>query len=247
MDHPTSGQIRWGRHLKNLDENSLAVFRRATVGFVFQSFNLVPSMTALENVAFPMRFYGILPGRAGARITCSCGSDWKNSAHHRPTEMSGGHQQRVAIARALVNDPRLVLADEPTGNLDSGSDRSIMQLLCELHRDGRTVMVVTHDPRMARFATDFVRLLDGRIVDEAGAPRRPSSPAWRDSRPQPRTKYPFNLYEALPRKLHDREPTMKSTQTRFFFITLFLLVSLASSAVLTRPALATRPGPDHQP
>ena len=169
LDRPTSGQIAInGSMLESLDENALALYRRRSVGFIFQSFNLVPSMTALENVAFPMRFSGISARQRRARaFTLLKQVGLEKRAHHRPTELSGGQQQRVAIARALVNDPPLVLADEPTGNLDSGSGLSIMQLLSELHRGGRTVLVVTHDPRMARFATDFVRLLDGRIVDEA--------------------------------------------------------------------------------
>jgi len=169
LDRPTSGQIGInGSLLESLDENALALYRRRSVGFIFQSFNLIPSMSALENVAFPMRFAGIPTRQRRLRaLQLLKQVGLEKRANHRPTELSGGQQQRVAIARALVNDPPLVLADEPTGNLDSGSGLSIMQLLSELHRSGRTVLVVTHDPRMARFATDFVRLLDGRIVDEA--------------------------------------------------------------------------------
>jgi putative ABC transport system ATP-binding protein len=166
LDRPTSGSILVdGTDLNTLDENSLAIYRRGTIGFVFQSFNLVSSMTALENVAFPLRFSNTAdkPRLARAReLLIQVGLE--KHARHRPTEMSGGQQQRVAIARALVNNPRLILADEPTGNLDTTTGYTIMQTLGELHRGGRTVMVVTHDPRMLRFATRAIYLLDGKIV-----------------------------------------------------------------------------------
>ena len=169
LDRPTAGGIQVnGQTLETLDENALAIYRRKTVGFIFQSFNLVPSMTALENVAFPMRFSGFSGKQRTKRaweLLEQVGLEKR--AYHRPTELSGGQQQRVAVARALVNDPPLILADEPTGNLDTSSGFSIMQLLSELHRSGRTVLVVTHDIRMTRFSTDMVRLLDGRIVGEA--------------------------------------------------------------------------------
>ncbi len=169
LDRPTSGHIEVaGQEIDSLDENALAIYRRRTVGFVFQSFNLIPSMTAVENVAFPMRFMGIARGERQKRaLSLLKQVGLADRAYHRPTELSGGQQQRVAIARALVNDPDLILADEPTGNLDSASGNGIMHVLSELHRSGRTVVVVTHDPRMARFATNTLRLLDGKIVSEA--------------------------------------------------------------------------------
>jgi len=168
LDHATSGEISIdGERLTDMDENALALFRRRTMGFVFQSFNLIQSMTALENVSFPMQFAGIASSqrkqRAG-KLLEQVGLD--NRADHRPSELSGGQQQRVAIARALVNDPRLILADEPTGNLDTSSGVVVMQLLSDLHRSGRTVLVVTHDPRMMRFATHKIFLLDGKQVSE---------------------------------------------------------------------------------
>ena len=169
LDRPTSGSIRVdGQVLDNLDENILAVYRRRKVGFIFQSFNLVQSMSALENVAFPMRFAGVPPRQRRKRaqeLLKLVGLEKR--AQHRPTELSGGQQQRVAIARALVNDPPLILADEPTGNLDTTSGFSIMQTLSDLHLGGRTVVVVTHDARIERFATHFVHLLDGRSVDKS--------------------------------------------------------------------------------
>src|SRR5215207_4968212 len=168
LDRVTSGEISVnGARLDEMDENALAVFRRRTVGFVFQSFNLISSMSALENVAFPMQFAGITSAQRNEqarRLLGQVGLD--NRAEHRPTELSGGQQQRVAIARALVNNPSLILADEPTGNLDTSSGAAVMQVLADLHSTGRTVLVVTHDPRMIRFATHKIFLLDGRIVSE---------------------------------------------------------------------------------
>ena len=169
LDRATSGQISVdGARLDEMDENTLALFRRRTMGFVFQSFNLISSMSALENVAFPMQFAGVnsTQRREQARnLLTQVGLD--NRADHRPTELSGGQQQRVAIARALVNNPSVILADEPTGNLDTFSGAAVMQLLSDLHNSGRTVLVVTHDPRMTRFATHKIFLLDGRSVSEA--------------------------------------------------------------------------------
>ena len=169
LDRATSGEISVdGARLDQMDENALALFRRRTVGFVFQSFNLVPSMTALENVAFPMQFAGVTPSDRNTKARSLLGQvGLDNRAGHRPTELSGGQQQRVAIARALVNNPNLILADEPTGNLDTSSGAAVMQLLSDLHGSGRTVLVVTHDPRMTRFATHKIFLLDGRVVSEA--------------------------------------------------------------------------------
>lgn len=168
LDHSTSGEISVdGQRLDQMDENALALFRRRTMGFVFQSFNLISSMTALDNVAFPMQFAGVTAARRAQqarKLLEQVGLG--NRSDHRPTELSGGQQQRVAIARALVNDPRLILADEPTGNLDTTSGAAIMQVLSDLHNAGRTVLVVTHDPRMIRFATHKIFLLDGRIVTE---------------------------------------------------------------------------------
>jgi putative ABC transport system ATP-binding protein len=169
LDRVTSGEISVdGTRLDQMDENALALFRRRTMGFVFQSFNLIPSMSALENVAFPMQFAGVTSAKRTQQARNLLGQvGLDNRADHRPTELSGGQQQRVAIARALVNNPSLILADEPTGNLDTSSGAAVMQLLSDLHNAGRTVLVVTHDPRMTRFATHKIFLLDGREVSEA--------------------------------------------------------------------------------
>ncbi|MBL8057091.1 MAG: ABC transporter ATP-binding protein, partial [Anaerolineales bacterium] len=154
--------------LDDLDENQLAQYRRRMVGFVFQSFNLVASMTALENVMFPMRFRrASVAHRRDKAFELLRLVGLTDRAYHRPTELSGGQQQRVAIARALVNDPQLILADEPTGNLDSASGALVMQLLTDLHRQGRSVLMVTHDPRLTRFASETIRILDGHIVSAA--------------------------------------------------------------------------------
>jgi putative ABC transport system ATP-binding protein len=168
LDRPTSGGVKIaGQELEAMDENQLAEFRRQAVGFIFQSFNLITSMSALENVIFPMQFARVSRRDRSVRayeLLDRVGLG--DRSRHKPTEMSGGQQQRVAIARALVNDPQLILADEPTGNLDTASGNNIALVLAELHKSGRTVIVVTHDPRMLRHATHTVYLLDGKVVSE---------------------------------------------------------------------------------
>ena len=169
LDRPTSGSIRvGGTVLDRMDENDLGLYRRKQVGFIFQSFNLISSMTALQNVTFPMRFVGLSRDarkKRAAKLLHQVGL--ANRAHHLPTELSGGQQQRVAVARALVNNPPLILADEPTGNLDTSSGYSIMKLLSRLHQEGHTIVVVTHDIRMRQFASETIYLLDGLIVSES--------------------------------------------------------------------------------
>lgn len=168
LDRPTSGGIVVeGEALEKMDENQLAEYRRKMVGFIFQSFNLVATMNAAENVGFPMRFARTTNRERRTRsmeLLKRVGLD--DRALHKPTELSGGQQQRVAIARSLVNQPKIILADEPTGNLDTASGYGIMQLLSVLHKAGHTVIVVTHDPRMQHFSTNTIYLLDGRIVSE---------------------------------------------------------------------------------
>ena len=169
LDWPTSGSIVVGeKEITRMDENALADYRQTRVGFVFQSFNLLASMTAEENVAFPLRFAGISTKERNSRsLTMLERVGLEGRIGHKPTELSGGQQQRVAVARALINDPPLILADEPTGNLDSASGFSIMELLSSLHQSGKTIVVVTHDQRMTKFATNLVYILDGVIVTEA--------------------------------------------------------------------------------
>jgi putative ABC transport system ATP-binding protein len=169
LDWPTSGSLMvGGEEIARMDENDLADYRQRKVGFVFQSFNLISSMTAEENVAFPLRFAGISSGERKQRAeTMLEGVGLGERMDHRPTELSGGQQQRVAVARALINDPPLILADEPTGNLDSNSGFAIMELLFSLHQAGKTLVVVTHDQRMTQYATHTVYILDGNLVDES--------------------------------------------------------------------------------
>jgi putative ABC transport system ATP-binding protein len=168
LDRPTGGELRvLGRDLSAMSSDELSVHRRRTVGVIFQSFNLVSTMTAADNVALAMMFAGVpraeRDGKA-SRLLDDVGLGGRQ--RHRPKELSGGEQQRVAIARALSNDPALLLADEPTGNLDSRTTRDIMALLRELNeRDGKTIIMVTHDPSLAReFAHRTISMLDGTVV-----------------------------------------------------------------------------------
>jgi putative ABC transport system ATP-binding protein len=177
LDRPTSGTIAvGGTDLAKLGEAGLARFRRDRIGFVFQFFYLLPNLTALENVLIPAQLKGMaVPGRA-QELLDQLGI--KEVADRYPARLSGGQQQRVAIARALINDPTLLLADEPTGALDTTSGEQMMDLLVQLHRDGRTILLVTHDAKLAtRHATRVLSLMDGRIVDDArleSAERAPS-------------------------------------------------------------------------
>jgi putative ABC transport system ATP-binding protein len=167
LDTPTSGTIEVeGREISGLDRRELALYRRFSVGMIFQSFNLIPSFTALENVELPLVFAGV-PRRERRRRAEDMLARVGLSARrlHRPSELSGGEQQRVAIARALMNDPQVLLADEPTGNLDSRTSLEIVSLLADLNR-GRslTVVMVTHEQALAReFAGLIVRLYDGQV------------------------------------------------------------------------------------
>ena len=169
LDTPTTGSYRFeGREVGTLSDSERARVRSARIGFVFQTFNLLPRFSARENVMMPLLYRrGIedAPGRAiGALERVGLG----DRVEHRPTELSGGQQQRVAIARALVTAPAIILADEPTGNLDRVTGDDIMRLLVELHEEGRTILVVTHDPHVAGYATRILHMLDGRIIDSPG-------------------------------------------------------------------------------
>lgn len=167
LDRPTSGRI-WvnGQLINNLDEDGLASYRQHTIGFIFQMFNLIPTMTALENVEFPLLFSNTSPQqrrqRASELLELVGLADRFN---HRPTELSGGQQQRVAIARALIHDPPVILADEPTGNLDSHAGSEVMTALDRMNKQGRTIIVVSHDPDVIDGTQRSIRLHDGRIMD----------------------------------------------------------------------------------
>lgn len=168
LDWPTSGHILVdGERIDQMDENQLAQYRRDKLGFIFQSFNLITSITAEANVAFPLRFSGIKKAQRLKRareLLTHMGLGERMG--HKPTELSGGQQQRVAVSRALVNDPHLILADEPTGNLDTQSGIIIMNLLKELREEGKTILVATHDPRMLQYATHAIFLIDGKEVTQ---------------------------------------------------------------------------------
>jgi putative ABC transport system ATP-binding protein len=169
LDRPTEGQI-WvdGIELTGQDERGLTAHRRHRVGFVFQSFNLLPRLTALENVALPLMFSDVQEQQRLARAQVLLEQvGLGDRLNHLPTQLSGGEQQRVAIARALVAEPSLLLADEPTGNLDTATGSEIMALLKALNTGrGLTLLVVTHDPEVAAFADQVVRLRDGQVVEE---------------------------------------------------------------------------------
>ncbi|MGD9093651.1 MAG: ABC transporter ATP-binding protein/permease, partial [Anaerolineales bacterium] len=168
LDHPSSGEINvQGISLHTASEEELTRHRRHNVGFIFQTFNLLPTLTALENVALPLMLDGVgLAERDKRAIELLQRVGLGHRLEHRPTELSGGEQQRAAIARALVNDPQLILADEPTGNLDSSTGAEVMGLLRELNTErGVTLIIVTHDPEVAAFADRIVHLRDGEICD----------------------------------------------------------------------------------
>lgn len=168
LDHPTDGEyILDGETVSDLTSDQLAGIRNRKVGFVFQSFNLLPRATALSNVELPMRYAGVGKGRTQLARAALESVGLGDRMHHRPTELSGGQQQRVAIARALVNDPAIIMADEPTGNLDSKSGKEIIELLLNLNREhGTTIIIVTHDMGVAAQTQRIIRLYDGLVEEE---------------------------------------------------------------------------------
>lgn len=168
LDRPTSGSYRFEeREIASLSDDELAFIRNTKIGFVFQSFNLLPRLSAIKNVEVPLIYSG-LPSRLrterAAPLLEQVGL--KDRMHHKPSELSGGQQQRVAIARALVNRPSLLLADEPTGNLDSRSGAEILDIITDLNRQGMTIMVVTHDPEVASRCRRIINLKDGKIIGD---------------------------------------------------------------------------------
>jgi len=166
LDIPTRGKVFFkNEDISKMDENQLALVRRKGIGFVFQFFNVIPTMTALQNVELPMIFAGI-PEQQRLNKARKLLEDvgLGERVDHRPNELSGGETQRVAIARALANDPAFILADEPTGNLDSASGREIMQILAKLNRSGKTIIMITHERVIARYAKKRLKMKDGKII-----------------------------------------------------------------------------------
>ena len=183
LDTPTEGSYRLaGQEVSGLSDTETAFIRNQRIGFVFQTFHLLPRYTALDNVALPLRYAGVTAAERHDRARRALERvDLADRLDHRPNQLSGGQRQRVAIARALVNDPDLLLADEPTGNLDSKVGAEILALFDELHASGRTVVMVTHEPEVAARAERLIKVVDGSIVidrptSEAGLVPVPSEP-----------------------------------------------------------------------
>jgi len=170
LDYPSQGSVYLDNHdITKLSESQLAVIRGRKIGFVFQQFNLLANLSAMENVALPMMFQGVSPNKRHERakkLLESVGLGERMT--HKPSELSGGQQQRVAIARALSNDPEVILADEPTGNIDSKTGQAIIDLLRSLHKSGKTIIMITHDHSLAKIADRIELLKDGAIVGSKG-------------------------------------------------------------------------------
>jgi putative ABC transport system ATP-binding protein len=168
LDSPSSGTIRLdGTEIQNASPRELAQIRNRKIGFVFQFFNLLPKLNVLQNVELPMIYAGMSTRERHDRAMVALKTvGLENRAKHRPSQLSGGQQQRVAIARALVNDPKLIFADEPTGNLDSHTGEMILEMFRTLHRQGRTIILVTHDPEIAAVTPRRIEIRDGKIADK---------------------------------------------------------------------------------
>ena len=168
LDRPTSGLYLLGNvDVAQLSDDELSAIRGERIGFVFQSFNLIPQLTLIENLEVPLFYQGIAP--KDRRVRANEAAEMvglQDRAHHRPTELSGGQQQRVAIARALINDPLLILADEPTGNLDTDTGDMILDIFDRLHTQGKTILMVTHETYVARRCDRVITLTDGRVVSD---------------------------------------------------------------------------------
>jgi putative ABC transport system ATP-binding protein len=173
LDLPSSGRyLLDGVDVSKLDDDRLAMIRNRKIGFVFQSFNLIPRSSAIHNVEMPLIYAGMGAGRRQRAMAALRAVGLADRAKHQPSELSGGQQQRVAIARALVTEPTILLADEPTGNLDSEASHEIMKLLVDLNDEGRTIVLITHEEDLAAYARRVVRLRDGLIVEDQEVERR---------------------------------------------------------------------------
>ena len=173
LDRPTSGTyLLGGEDISELTDNELSEIRSRRIGFIFQSYNLIPQLSVVENVEIPLYYQGWSEHDSKERATeLARLVGLRERLRHRPTELSGGEQQRVAIARALANDPLIILADEPTGNLDSSTGQEIMSTLDGLHREGKSIIMVTHDENVANHAGRTIRLVDGRVAEEKARQR----------------------------------------------------------------------------
>ena len=174
LDVPTSGSYFLnGRDVAGLSDDELSEIRNREIGFIFQGFNLIPNLTALENVELPLIYRNVPAARRRELSVASLKKvGLENRMEHKPSEMSGGQQQRVAIARALAAAPPMILADEPTGNLDSASSKEIMQILRGLHEEGRTVILITHDNKIAESAKRVIRIMDGKVVSDTAVKKK---------------------------------------------------------------------------
>ncbi|HEY1296823.1 MAG TPA: ABC transporter permease [Chloroflexota bacterium] len=233
LDRPTSGgYLLDGVDVTCLRASQLADLRNHVLGFIFQGYNLLPRMDALENVMLPM-LYGNVPAdiRYERALAALQAVGLGDRAHHRPNEMSGGQQQRVAIARALVNAPRLILADEPTGNVDSRTSAEIMAILQQLNHAGATIVLVTHEPDIAAYCTRRVAFLDGQVVsDKPQAPARKATSAsdWRDLPPPPCSGGGLRVLQAMPSAL----AALRANTARSVLTTLGIIIGVAAVIII---------------
>jgi putative ABC transport system ATP-binding protein len=218
LDRPTHGQYKLGgRQVARLRPNQRAKARRDTIGFVFQSFNLLPRLNVLENVALPLAYKGMGQARRQKRAAAMLERvGLGDREYFMPRQLSGGQAQRVAIARALINSPTIIIADEPTGNLDSAASRLVMELLSDIHKTGNTILMVTHNPELTRYATRVVFMHDGAIIaDEQSAIGEVPETARRSMYFMPKTTVEDDLLgvsalmQAIPDKLTTKKPRAK--------------------------------------
>lgn len=219
LDRPSHGEYRFGnKKVARLRPNQSAKIRRDKIGYIFQSFNLLPRLTALENVALPLSYKGIGPTKRlklASQMLERVGV--QSREYFLPSQLSGGQTQCVAIARALVNDPQLIIADEPTGNLDSASSLLVMELLADIHKMGNTILFVTHNPELTRYATRVVYMHDGSIIhDEKTTIGQVAPRARKVLYTLPTTNEEDDLagVSALMKALPDKEPVKKTRKTK---------------------------------